>query len=45
MSGPVAEALNPMRENCPQQPCTCSFLGEKLCPYYARLLEIKHELG
>lgn len=42
MSGPVAEALNPVsRESCPQQPwCTCSFLGEQLCPHYLRLREM-----
>jgi hypothetical protein len=32
------------RESCPQQPCTCSYLGEQPCPYYLRVREIQRDL-
>lgn len=27
------------REDCPQQPCQCSYLGEQLCPFYLSVIE------
>lgn len=24
----------PSREDCPLNPCTCSFYGEQLCPFF-----------